>query len=274
MVTHGIMAVDTEARQPIRSERERGSGPAADGVAARRLRRRWPLRLLIVAIVAAILVAGVGLLTLAVTPSARTAPARVNAFLAAHAAPSDNGRIPGRVTEALLATEDSRYRSDAAIDPQGTARAIWGLVTHNPNEGGATIEVQLAKMLYTPRQSDPVALTEQVAVAFKLEHDYTKTQILAMYLDAAYFGDGAYGVTQAARHYFGLEPDQLSWGQAALLAGLVQAPSRYDPHGHLRNALNRRDHVLARLVAVGTLTPPQARTVAAQPLDPVVSFYG
>ena len=226
------------------------------------------------AIAVVTLLAGALLLVVVITPSATGAPGRVQAILSAHSAPGDAGRIPAKLSAALLATEDSRYRSDGAVDPQGTARAVWGVVTANPNLGGATIEVQLAKMLYTPKRSDPAALAEQVALAFKLDHDFTKTRILAMYLDAAYFGDGAYGVTQAAEHYFGVGPDQLSWGQAALLAGLVQAPSRYDPHGHLSNALKRRDHVLARLVAVGTLSQAQARAVRNEPLDPVVPFFG
>ena len=278
MFALGIMAIDVDSRQGSRRARTSSSAQGGAGRRGRRgrreRRRRWPVRLLIAVVVLVTILAGVALLTLAVTPSAGSAPARVDALLAAHGAPSDQGRVPGKVAQALLATEDSRYRSDAAIDPQGTVRAFWGLITHNPNEGGATIEVQLAKMLYTPRQSDPVALTEQTAIAFKLEHDFSKTRILAMYLDAAYFGDGAYGVTQAARHYFGVEPDQLSWGQAALLAGLVQAPSLYDPHGHLHAALTRRSHVLARLVAVGGLSRSDVKAVEAQPLDPVVSFYG
>lgn len=271
MVALPTMAVQTDPRQ--RRRLERASGRAA-GVGRERSRRRWPFRVVIAVVVVVTVVAGIALLTLAVTPSAESAPARVQALLAGHGAPSDQGRIPARVGAALLATEDSRYRSDGAIDPQGTARAVWGVVTRNPNEGGATIEVQLAKMLYTPKHTDPISLAEQVTMAFKLDHDFSKTRILAMYLDAAYFGDGAYGVTQAARHYFGVDPDQLTWGQAALLAGLVQAPSRYDPHGHLEAALTRRDHVLARLVAVGTLTRSQAKEVEAGPLDPAVSFYG
>jgi penicillin-binding protein 1A len=224
--------------------------------------------------VAFTLLVGALLIGLALTPSAGTAPARVRALLATHSAPSDGGVVPAKVAAALLATEDSRYRSDWAVDPQGTLRAVWGLVTSNPNEGGATIEVQLAKMLYTPRQSDPVSLAEQVGLAVKLDHDFSKTRILAMYLDAAYFGDGAYGVTQAAQHYFGVSADQLDWGQAALLAGLVQAPSSYDPHGHLSAALSRRGHVLARLVAVGTLTGAEVKAIDAAPLNPVVSFSG
>ena len=237
-------------------------------------RRRWPL-VLAAAFLAVILVMGGALLVLlAVTPSPSSAPARVAADLAAHGAPSDGGVVPAKVSAAVLATEDSRYYHDPAIDPQGAVRAAWGIVTANPNEGGATIEVQLAKLLYTPRRSDPLALAEQSAIAFKMDHDFSKTHILAMYLDAAYFGDGAYGVTAAAHRYFGLPPDQLSWAQASLLAGLVQAPSAYDPHKHLSAALRRRAHVLARLEAVGTLTAAQVRAVEAEPLNPAIPFQG
>lgn len=263
------MAVEIDRRQRRRPEPSPASGRA------RPVRRRaWLIRLGIAAVLAVTVLAGALLILLAITPSAATAPAKVRALLTAESAPSDGGRVPERVGEALLATEDSRYRSDGAIDAQGAVRAFWGVVTRDPNRGGATIEVQLAKMLYTPKRSDPVALAEQTAIAFKLDHDFSKTRILAMYLDAAYFGDGAYGVTQAAQHYFGVSPDQLTWGQAALLAGLVQAPSRYDPHGHLHAALSRRNDVLSRLVAVGTLTRSDVRAIEAQPLDPVVQFYG
>ncbi len=264
MVAVATMAVELDTR-PDRTAR-RGGG--------RRRRRTWLIRLLIGLVLLLTIIAGGMLGILAVTPSGATAPARVRALLASHSAPSDGGQVPAKVGVALLAVEDSRYRTDWAIDAQGTIRAMWGVMTANPNEGGATIEVQLAKLLYTPRRSDPVALTEQVAVAIKLDHDFSKTRILAMYLDAAYFGDGAYGVTQAARHYFGVDPDQLNWGQATLLAGLVQAPSRYDPHGHLGEALLRRKRVLDRLVAVGTFTRVQADSVAAEPLNPVVPFSG
>jgi penicillin-binding protein 1A len=260
------MAVKLETGTRRKTRRGRRDGSPAP--------RPWVLRTLIVIVALVTVLAGGMLILLGVSPSASSAPSRVRALLSAHSAPSDAGRIPPRVAAALLATEDSRYRSDWAIDPQGTGRAIWGFVTRNPNEGGATIEVQLAKMLYTPKGSGPAALTEQVALAIKLDQDFSKDRILAMYLDAAYFGDGAYGVTAAAEHYFGTGPDQLTWGQAALLAGLVQAPSRYDPHGHLTAALARRNHVLARMVAVGTLTKAEARAVGAEPLHPAVAFFG
>jgi membrane peptidoglycan carboxypeptidase len=260
-----IMAADLDtrsARRPARPARRR------------RRRRPWWARLLVVVIAVVILLAGGLLMLLAGTPSAADAPARVQAILAAHSAPGDGGRVPVKVGAAVLATEDSRYRSDWAVDPRGALRASWGLITHNPDEGGATIEVQLAKLLYTPKRSDPVALAEQVAIAVKLDRDFSKTRILALYLDAAYYGDGAYGVTAAAEHYFGVAPDRLTWGQAAMLAGLVQAPTAFNPHLHLHAALVRRSEVLGRLVAVGTLTSAQARAAAAAPLHPAVSFAG
>lgn len=236
--------------------------------------RRWLVALAMILVIVMMVAGGSLLLLLAVTPSASSAPARVAAILASHSAPSDGGVVPARVATALLATEDSRFRSDWAIDPQGAMRAVWGLMTNDPNYGGATIEVQLAKMLWTPKRSDPIALAEQVAMAVKLDHDFSKTAILAMYLDAAYFGDGAYGVTAAAEHYFGVGPDQLTWGQATLLAGLVQAPSSYDPHGHLHNALARRNHVLRRMVATGAMSAAEAKAVADEALNPTIAFYG
>jgi penicillin-binding protein 1A len=213
-----------------------------------------------------------GVLVLA-SPSVSNAPKLVSAILAAHHAPSDEGVIPTRLGQALLATEDSRFYHDPALDPRGVGRAVLGMVTHDGEDGGATIEQQLAKMLYAPGTTLRAEL-EQVGVAFRLDAMYGKARILAMYLNAAYFGDGAYGCTAAAEHYFGLPPGKLSWAQASLLAGLVQAPSEYDPHGHLALARDRQRHVLARLVATGVLTSAQAARIYVEPLGPKVSFYG
>ncbi|HET9077038.1 MAG TPA: biosynthetic peptidoglycan transglycosylase [Acidimicrobiales bacterium] len=241
---------------------------------ARRRRRRWLLRVAVVIVSALTLVAGFFSVLFVTTPSVRNAPTLVAGILAAHHDPSDHGVVPSKVAAALLATEDSRFYSDPAVDLQGTVRAMWGLVTQNPNLGGATLEVQLAKLLYTPDQSAPLALAKQVVLAVKLDQAFTKHQILAMYLDAVYFGDGAYGITAAAQHYFGRSPEALSWAQATLLAGLVQAPTAYNPHHHLHLALLRRDHVLERMVAVGDLTPAQVAAVRTQPLDPAIPFSG
>ncbi len=262
------MSTTLPGRAPARPE------PGARHSRPKRCRRACWLRRLATAAVALVVVGAVSLGVLVlVSPSVANAPRLVNAILAAHHAPSDDGRIPGQLARALLATEDSRFYHDPALDPLGVGRAVLGIVTSNGNDGGATIEQQLAKMLYAPGTTLSAEL-EQVGVAFRLDAGYSKAHILAMYLDAAYFGDGAYGCTAAAEHYFGLPPRRLSWAQASLLAGLVQAPSEYDPHGHLALARKRQLHVLARLVATGALTSAQAARVYSEPLAPKVSFYG
>jgi len=251
--------------------------PASRWATAGRLRRprwvRWILRLLAAAVALTLLAAAALVAVILSSPSVATAPDRVQAILAAHHAASDDGVIPTRLGAALLATEDSRFYGDPALDARGVARAAIGVITANGNDGGATIEQQLAKMLYAPGTSLGAEF-RQVGVAFRLDERFSKTSILAMYLDAAYFGDGAYGVTDAARHYFGVPAGQLSWAQASLLAGLVQAPSEYDPHGHFSLARARQAHVLARLVATHQLTAAEAAVAWNAPLDPAVAFYG
>jgi penicillin-binding protein 1A len=247
------------------------------GAGRGRRRRRHSarfLRRLVGAALVLVVLAALSLVTLVLaSPSVGNAPGLVSTILASHRSPGDGGRIPARLGQALLATEDSRFYHDPALDPFGVARALLGLVSGDGNDGGATIEQQLAKMLYAPGTTLSSEL-EQVGVAFRLDSMYSKARILAMYLDAAYFGDGAYGCTAAAEHYFGVPPDRLSWAQASLLAGLVQAPSEYDPHGHLALARSRQRHVLARLVAIGDLTSAQAARIYSEPLDPKVRFYG
>jgi len=132
--------------------------------------------------------------------------------------------------------------------------------------GGATISQQLAKVLYT---GDGGWLTklEQAGLAFKLEWGFDKAQILNMYLNSVYYGAGYYGVAAAAEGYFGVAAGELTWGQASLLAGLLQAPSAYDPTQHLDRARRRQRHVLDRLVATGVLTEAQADAVYAEPLS-------
>ncbi|MCW2525866.1 MAG: putative Transglycosylase, partial [Pseudonocardiales bacterium] len=131
-----------------------------------------------------------------------------------------------------------------------------------------------AKLLYTGEHSGLLVTAEESVLAFKLDTEYSKREILAMYLDAAYYGHGAYGVETASHTYFGLDADQLSWGQASLLAGLVNAPTAYDPTAHLHLARERQAHVLNRLVATHVLTRSQADAAYAQDLHPAVSFSG
>lgn len=207
-----------------------------------------------------------GSLGWAFTPSVGDLAARVRARDARAGAPFPGAAPPPRFVAALLATEDARYFSDPGVDPLGLVRGAYGTVTGASDAGGATLDQQLAKLVYTGGRSGPLQVAEQLVLAIKIDARYGKAQVLDWYASTVYFGDGATGLTDAAKRYFGLRPAQLSWAQASLLAGLVQAPSAYDPLTHRSLAKQRQQHVLSRLVATHHLTAAQARTAFAAPL--------
>ena len=107
---------------------------------------------------------------------------------------------------------------------------------------------------------------QEAELALKLDVTYSKNEILRLYLADVYFGHGFYGLPAAAEGFFGVTPAQLSWAQASMLAGLVQAPSAYDPIRHLSNGRLRQQHVLHRLVTTGVMSAAQADTAFAAPL--------
>jgi penicillin-binding protein 1A len=217
-----------------------------------------------------VLIVIVGLITTAVgwaiTPPVNDLPGRVRHLLEQHG----GGRVvvlrqPDRAGEALLATEDHRFYSHHGLDPFGVARVAWA-AAQGRDAGGATIDQQLAKLVYGPGRGGLLTEFDEAVLALKIDHEYPKDQILSAYLTVVYFGHGYYGLDQAAGGYFGRTPAELTWGQASLLAGLVQAPSAYDPLRHYGAARTRQRHVLDRLVAVGELTAPQAGAAFAAPL--------
>jgi penicillin-binding protein 1A len=167
------------------------------------------------------------------------------------------------VADALIATEDSRFYGNPGVDPISVLRLPISLVLSR-DQGGATLEQQLAKNLYEQGRTGPLAQAQEAVLALKLDRSFSKAEILRLYLDDGYYGHGFYGLTAASQGYFGVAPAQLSWAQASLLAGLFQAPSAYDPVKHPGAARARQAHVLDRLVAVGTLTRAQADAVAQQ----------
>jgi penicillin-binding protein 1A len=198
------------------------------------------------------------------TPSVGDASDRVAAHLAAHSAPALQGPVPAKVAAALIATEDSRFQDTPGVDPLGLLREPLGGITGR-DEGGATLEQQLAKNLYEGGSTAGLtAKAEDLVLALKLDRAWTKDQILRMYLDDGYYGHGCYGLTAASEGYFGVAPAQLTWAQASLLAGLFQAPSAYDPVTHPDAARARQRHVLDRLVATGRLSRSSADAIAGQ----------
>ena len=144
-------------------------------------------------------------------------------------------------------------------------RVAWA-AAQGRDAGGATIDQQLAKLVYAPGRGGLLREFDEAVLALKIDHAYPKDQILSDYLTVVYFGHGYYGLDQAADGYFDRTPAELSWGQASLLAGLVQAPTAYDPLQHFDAARARQRHVLDRLVAVGELTAAQADAAYAAPL--------
>jgi membrane peptidoglycan carboxypeptidase len=203
---------------------------------------------------------------LLVTPSVGDAQARARALDASHHVAYPGPAVPARFAASLVSTEDHRFYHELGIDPLAVGRLALGRVTGRPDQGGATLYQQLAKMLYTQGHTGVLVDAEQVGLGIKLAVTYSKAQILQMYADVVYFGHGYYGLAAASCGYFGVAPARLTWPQAALLAGVVQAPSADDPIAHLQVARAREFHVLSRLAATGGLTQAQATSAFGQPL--------
>jgi penicillin-binding protein 1A len=177
-------------------------------------------------------------------------------------------QIPLLLQEAFIATEDRTFYSNPGISLRGIARALVADVLHHrPLQGGSTISQQLARTLYLDQRDTLTRKLKEAVLAIELNRRYTKQEILEMYLNDVYLGEHARGVEAAAVTYFD-QPDlqQLTLPQMALLAGLPQAPSSYDPFVHPQAALARRNAVLAFMAEEHYITPEQARQAAAAPL--------
>ena len=273
--SYGSDATLPYAQRPRRPRPPRGQGPARTGRTTRPpRRRRWPVRIFkvlsVVIVLLAIVVGGLFL----ITPSVSQAPALVQEQAVQHGISYPGVQPPARFTEALVATEDHRFYSTPGVDPLAVGRLIVGKLTGHPDQGGSTLEQQLAKNLYTSGRSGFTVEAEQVVLAVKLNMSYSKPQILQMYAEIAYYGDNYYGLRAASCGYFGTEPAQLTWPEAAVLAGVVNAPTVDDPRTNPQRSRAREVHVVARLVAVGDLTQAQGAAVLAQNLNLVHSGTG
>ncbi|MEM6909072.1 MAG: transglycosylase domain-containing protein [Pseudomonadota bacterium] len=177
-------------------------------------------------------------------------------------APVEVEELPDHVVQAFLAIEDRRFYNHWGVDPRGIARAVW-----TGRGGGSTITQQLAKFTFlTPEQSLSRKAREAL-IAFWLETWLTKDEILERYLSNAYFGDNQYGLRAASLHYFYRQPENLLPQQAAMLAGLLQAPSRYAPTRHYDRAKARMDLVIGAMVEEGYLSEAAAAKLPLPKLD-------
>jgi penicillin-binding protein 1A len=174
--------------------------------------------------------------------------------------------LPDDVPKAFIAIEDRRFYSHHGVDPWGILRAVIADVLHRgAAQGGSTITQQLAKNLFLTQERTVSRKLQEVAIAFWLEHKFTKAQILELYLNRVYFGSGAYGVEAAAQRYFGKSARQLTLAEAALLAGLVQSPSRLAPSHNPDGAERRTRLVIADMAEQKLIGDDAARLALAHP---------
>jgi penicillin-binding protein 1A len=175
------------------------------------------------------------------------------------------GRIPPQVVKAFLAAEDHHFFTHQGIDLEGVVRALWkNLWAGRIVQGGSTITQQVTRtFLLSPEKSFARKIREAI-LAYRLDSHLTKEQILFLYLNQIYLGHGAYGVEAAAQVYFGAHAEQLTLAQAALIAGLTQAPSRYSPYAHPEQARQRQEYTLRQMVEAGFITEEEAARALAE----------
>jgi penicillin-binding protein 1A len=189
--------------------------------------------------------------------------------------------LPETVTNALIATEDVRLFKHSGIDARGILRSVFGVLTFNQSKGGAsTLTQQVAKNLFDTRKQKYYGLLSYVPVvklfifktkewitAIKLEKNYTKQEIVEMYLNTVSFGNNAFGIKSAAKIYFNKDIRQLSTQEAALLVGMLQNPTQFNPRRRPENALLRRNIVISQMAKYGYIEQEKSVALQAKPLD-------
>ena len=178
-------------------------------------------------------------------------------------------RIPLFLQQAVVAVEDSRFYEHAGIDVKGIARALVKDVAKGRlAEGGSTITQQLIKNKYLSAEKTIDRKVREGMLALEFEKQYTKRQILEMYFNEIYYGNGAWGIAQAARLYFDKSPEELTEAECAMLAGVQKNPGRYNPHGKPEDVAARRGVVLRRMAELKMITPRKLEELRTRP--PVV----
>ncbi|MGP1366417.1 MAG: transglycosylase domain-containing protein [Schwartzia sp. (in: firmicutes)] len=193
-------------------------------------------------------------------------PDAVNERVSAqHFVPLD--RMPPRLIQAIVSVEDARFYSHPGFDLEAIARAaLVNLQSGEIEEGASTITQQLVKNLFLSPEQSFSRKVEEVALAIDFECRYSKNEILALYLNTIYFGSGYYGIYDAAHGYFGKEPSLLSLPEAAMLAGLPNAPSLYSPYESFLMAKKRQFIVLDAMVRTGYIDERTATEAKIEPL--------
>ena len=184
-----------------------------------------------------------------------------------HRYPLKADAIPAILKEAVLATEDRNFHAHSGIDIKGICRAIVkDILAGSFVEGASTLTQQLAKTLFLSPDKKIVRKLREAILALQLERRYTKDEILTLYLNQIYLGSGTYGVEAASRRYFGKHARELSIAEAALIAGLPKAPSRYSPRVNPERSRRRRDLVLRQMREFGSISNAEYEAAVAEPV--------
>jgi len=175
--------------------------------------------------------------------------------------------------DAVISTEDRNFYTHHGFDVKGIARATVRMVINRSTEGGggSTITQQLAKNAYLTLDQTFTRKAKEIFLAVEIEKHYSKDEILTMYLNTSYFGNGVWGVQDAANKYFGVNASELTVGEAATLIGMLKGPSIYNPIDHLKNATNRRDTVLQLMVDNNKLSASDAKVQENVSLDSLLN---
>jgi len=177
----------------------------------------------------------------------------------------DLAKLPAYVPAAFVAIEDRRFYEHTGFDPRGIARAVVeGLSAGRPTQGASTITQQLARNLFLTQERTLERKATELVYAIELEQTYTKKQILGLYLSRVYFGSGAYGLEAASQRYFNKPAARLTIKEAAMLAGILKAPTNYNPADQPEKCLERAKLVLAAMAETGAITAAQRDKAAGQ----------
>ena len=178
--------------------------------------------------------------------------------------PVNIDKIPKHVQKAFIAIEDNRFYEHGGIDYRGTARALVSTLSGREVQGGSTITQQLAKNAFLTQERSIIRKIKEAFIAKELEHKYTKDEILSMYLNRIYFGQGAYGIESASMYYFDKHVQNLDIAEAATLAAIPKSPNYYNPFENPQESKKRQELVIDQMVKYGFITADQAAQAKAK----------
>ena len=174
-------------------------------------------------------------------------------------------KIPVDMQNAVIAMEDQNFFRHWGISPRGIIRAqLRNIIAHRRAAGGSTITQQLSRGIFLKPEKAYTRKIKEIVLALQIERNFSKQEILALYLNQIYFGSGVYGVQSASKLYFGKDVSEMTLGECALLTGLIPSPERYSPFNNPERALQRRKLVLQRMMAENYITPKEAAAAEAE----------